>query len=83
MEIITQQQLLLIFISWMPVVKASLTLSFLCQTQYVGCRKSETIVQCFVCHSISFFKFDLLHDISCAPYIDAKFFQFAKSIFDD
>jgi len=45
-EIITQQQIAIYCksISGMPVVDASLTLSFLRQTQYVSCSKSETIV---------------------------------------
>jgi len=44
----------------MPVIKASLTLSFLQQYQYVSGSKSETMDRCFVCHSICF-RFCLLH----------------------
>ena len=37
-----------------------LTLSFLYQNQCWRC-KSQTIIQCFVCHSISVFRFDFFH----------------------
>ena len=57
----TNSNLLQISNSKMPVVEISLTLSYLYQAQYVSCSKSETVVQCFVCNSISVFRFDLLH----------------------
>jgi len=50
--------LIQISISAMTVVEAFLTLSFLYQYQHVSGRKSETIVPCFVCHSISLFRCD-------------------------
>jgi len=47
----------------MPAADTSLTLSFL--YTYINANvtgsKSETFVQCFVCHSIAVFRFDLLH----------------------
>jgi len=70
----------------MPVVEASLTLSSF--TKPTSGRKSATIVQCFVCHSISVFRFDLLHLKSstltqvCFPNIkciySAKSFSFGN-----
>jgi len=50
----------------MPVVEASLTLLFLCQYQCVSGCKSETVDQCFVCHSIYVFRFDLRHSRKCS-----------------
>jgi len=57
---IATNNLLQISIHAMPVIEASLTLSFLQQQQHVSSSKSETMVGCFVCHSICF-RFDLLH----------------------
>ena len=61
---IPNSNLLQISFSDMPVIEAFLTLSFLYQYQ---CQwsKSETTVQCFVCNSISVFRFDLLHRRKC------------------
>ena len=47
----------------MPVVEASVTLSFLHQYQHVSGSKSETIDQFFVCHLI--FWILLLHGGKC------------------
>jgi len=48
------------YISGMPVVQHSLTLPLLYLYQRIG-SKSETIAQCFICHSISVFRIDLIH----------------------
>jgi len=61
---IANSNLLQISINRMSVVQASLTLSFLFQYQCLWC-KSETIVQCFVWHSISAFRFNLLVENVC------------------
>jgi len=50
-----------ISVSTMPVVDASLTLSDTIQYQHVSGSKSESMAWCFVCKSISAFRFDLLH----------------------
>jgi len=63
----SNKNVLQISISAMPAVEASLTLSFLYQYQYVSGSKSETIDQCFVCHAIYVFGFDLLHSRKCSP----------------
>jgi len=55
--------LLQISISGMPVVEASLQHHRSFINTNVSGSKSETIVQCFVCHSIAVFRCDLLHSI--------------------
>jgi len=64
LKLLHNSNLLQISISGMPLVEASLTLLFVYQYQCYWC-KYETIVQCFVCHSISVFRFDLLHRRNC------------------
>jgi len=60
--------LLQISISEMPVVEVSLTLSFLFQYKSVSGSMSETITQCFVCHSISAFRFGLFSRRKCTSH---------------
>jgi len=62
----SNENFLQISISAMPLVEASLKLSFLYQYHYVIGSKSETIDQCFVCYSIYIFGFDLLHSRKCS-----------------
>jgi len=72
----------------MPVIEASLTLSFLYQYQCYSGSKSETIVQCSACHAIFVFTFYLLYrrkSVLTRMYFQTYFyyeiFQFGKSIF--
>jgi len=43
------------------------------QTQYVSHNKLEPTVPCFVCNSITVFRFDLLHGRNCAKNIECIF----------
>jgi len=61
----SNKQLLQTSISAIPMVEASLTLSFLYQYLPSQCCMSQTMVWCFVCHWISAFRFDLLHGRKC------------------
>jgi len=77
LKLLHNSNLLQISISGMSVVEASLTLSFLHQTQYFSYGEFETIVQCFVCNPISVL--DLAETVplgrNCTPNIDARSFS--------